>query len=330
MTHLRHQPFITAATLLLFGVLHCLPGHTQMRFSYGGGFEQPRWVIEAGVQGGIMNCVTDIMGARYSSVQGPFSGVTLRKSRPTAGLYGSLFWHDRVGLRLEVNAGSVEGYDSLLRGATSPTAIGRFDRNLNFRSPITEVQLSTELHPFMIMSHGDRETPRFSPYLILGGSWFRFYPRGLTDAGWVDLPPLRLEGQGFAEYPDRPVYKLNAMAWNAGIGFKYEVSPRVVLRFEINKRTTNTDYLDDVSRPEWINPALFFNYLTPAQATLASFMYNRSVTINPPRNTRPRGNINENDAYWSAVFKFGFNLNKSGYYPGSRQSLLRQMRCTKF
>ncbi|MCU0334758.1 MAG: hypothetical protein MUF62_06865, partial [Chitinophagaceae bacterium] len=51
----------------------------------------------------------------------------------------------------------------------------------------------------------------------------------------------------------------------------------LTLRFEVNKRTAlgyHGDYIDDVSRAEWVDPNLFAQYLSPAQAALARQLYN--------------------------------------------------------
>ncbi len=69
-------------------------------------------------------------------------------------------------------------------------------------------------------------------------------------------------------------------------------------------------YLDDVSQENWIDPVLFYKYLDPAQAAIATQLYNRSTVINPPRNTRPRGKSADSDAYWNMVIKVGININR--------------------
>ncbi len=315
--------------MLLLASIHV--SHGQGYFFYSNGIYEPPIVIEAGITGGIMNGVTDIQG-NPRIYHGPFAGVTLRKSSLTGGLYVIANWNSKIGVRLEANIGRIEGYDSLLTNATAPSAIGRFERNLNFRSPIRELSLVGELHIPQILRGYDREPYRLSPYLLGGISWFSFYPRAYTANGWVDLPPLRLEGQGFREYPDRKPYRTNSFAYPIGIGFKYDVSPKLTVRFELSKRTAFTDYIDDVSKAEWVDPNLFAQYLTPSQAALARQLFNRSLIHTPPRDTRPRGNPRENDAFWTATFKIGINLNRSasnnGIFGGStRRDMLKRLRC---
>jgi opacity protein-like surface antigen len=282
-----------------------------------------------------MNGVSDLQG-NPQAYQGPFAGHTLQKTQFTGGLYGGFTKRDRWGFRLEFNLGQLQGFDSLLDNAKASSAIGRYERNLNFKSPITEVALVGDLHFIEIFRNSDRAPGRFSPYFMLGLAWFWFNPQGYTADGWVDLHPLRLEGQGFDEYPDREVYKKNAFAVPAGIGLKYDLSSRFTLRFELNKRTTFTDYIDDVHEPNWVDPNLFSKYLSPDQAALARQLYNRSTVVNPPRDTRPRGNPDENDAYWTSTIKIGFNFNResssSSAFGGKsgRKGAAKRLRCPNF
>jgi hypothetical protein len=328
----NHILTITLASLC--GLGSCLQSAAQGYFAYASGDYEPNLVVEAGITVGIMNGVTDLQG-NPRVYQGPFAGITLLKSSFTAGLYGIATWKNRVGLRLEANIGAVQNYDSLLTKATAPSAIGRYERNLNFKSKIRELSIAAEFHIPEVFRNAESAPRRLSPYVIVGVSWFTFNPQGYTQNGWVDLHPLRLEGQGFAEYPTRKVYKLNAISFPVGIGFRYDVSPKLVMRFEANKRTTTTDYLDDVHEPDWVDPTLFANYLTPSQAALANQLFNRSTIHTPPRNTRPRGNKRENDAYWTATFKIGIKLNTSGANSGifggaTRRDMRKRLRCPSF
>ncbi len=79
---------------------------------------------------------------------------------------------------------------------------------------------------------------------------------------------LRTEGQGFTEYATRKEYKLMSMNIPIGVGVKYFMSENVNISFEIIHRKTFTDYIDDVSTPNYVDPALFYNYM-PLQAGAA-------------------------------------------------------------
>ena len=42
-----------------------------------------------------------------------------------------------------------------------------------------------------------------------------------------------------------------------------------------------TDYLDDVSQMDYIDPSLFYNYLPANRAAIAQQLYNRTNELNP-------------------------------------------------
>lgn len=328
----NHLLTISLATLCAIG--SCLPAGAQGYFAYASGDYEPDFVFEVGLTAGIMNGVTDLQG-NPKIYQGPFAGVTLQKSSFSMGFYAISTFRNRIGLRFEANFGQVQNYDSLLTNATAPSAIGRKERNLNFKSKINDFGVLAEFHIPEIFRNVEKPPHRLSPYILAGISYFTFYPKAYTANGWVDLPPLRLEGQGFAEYPDRKVYATHAFSYPIGIGFRYDVSPKLTLRFETNKRTTTTDYLDDVHEPNWVDPNLFDNYLSPSQAALARQLYNRSTLHNPPRDTRPRGNKAEKDAFWTANLKIGIRLNtsssNSGIFGGAtKRDMRKRLRCPSF
>lgn len=283
-------------------------------YSYDDRFLEPAVVFELGVAGGIMNCMTDIGGSKKKQ-NNYLSDISFRKSHFSGGIYLAGVYKDFLAVRLDYNYGKIEAIDSLLKGASNKSAVGRYERNLSFRSNISEIALNVEFHPLYLTDYDAKgiEPPRFSPYVFGGLGWINFDPEANIDGRWVRLEPLRLEGQGFSEYPNRQRYRTSAVVVPVGVGIKYECTPLLTLRFEIDRRFTGTDYLDDTSEGDWVRPELFYQYLQPAQADLAARLYNRSPRINPPQDTRPRGNSKETDAFWSASFKVGFNLNRRSY-----------------
>lgn len=152
--------------------------------------------------------------------------------------------------------------------------------------------------------------PRLSPYVMAGIGLASFTPKVLVDGSWIPVRPLSLEGQGFEEYPDRAPYSTTTLTLPLGVGLRYEASRAITLRLEFINTFTRTDYLDDVSKGDWVDPALFNKYLSSGEAALASMLYNRSIVVNPPRNTRPRGDDSKNDLFWTLQFRVGFALNR--------------------
>ncbi len=163
---------------------------------------------------------------------------------------------------------------------------------------------------------------KFRPYLLAGIGGFRYNPEGFDPVSnqWVALQPLRTEGQGFAEYPDRKEYKLMQMNLPFGGGIKYFLNDNMNLSFEIIHRKTFTDYIDDVST-NYIDPSLFYTYMPTAQAQLAERMANKSSGVFGTGDKR--GTPNNNDAYYSAGLKLGIRLGSNSRYGNSTSCPIR-------
>lgn len=221
-----------------------------------------------------------------------------------------------LGFRFSLNYGSIEGSDGDIKpaGGDEETRLGR---GLDFRSKIIEGSVMAELYPTVLLEDDpDDVAGRLRPYGVLGLGLFHFNPQGsyrdpnTGDTYWVDLQPLHTEGQGFPEYPDRKNYKLTQLNIPMGVGIKYFLSDNVNLSFEIIHRKTFTDYIDDVST-RYIDPSLFYKYLSPTQAAIAVAMSNKSTGgySNKSYTTGDkRGDPSQNDAYFTAQFKLGIRL----------------------
>ena len=268
---------------------------------------EPDWRMETGIQLGIMNCLTDLGGQKGNGKKF-LRDVNWSCSKLSAGWYFSVTRRDFFGLRFAFAIGAVEAYDSLLKEKGHPATL-RYKRNLHFKSKISEWTTAVEFHPLFLWSNA---IPRVSPYCILGIGIFKFDPEARLNGEWIKLRPLRTEGQGFKEYPDRVEYKQTQLHIPIGMGAKYELSDVMVCRIEFEYRILHTDYLDDVSR-QYIDPILFYKYLPADKAELAHRLSDRSAEIDPIHQTKPaaiRGNATNNDAYFSVNLKLGFILNR--------------------
>ena len=174
--------------------------------------------------------------------------------------------------------------------------------------------LGIEAHPLFIINNKkeDWEPPRFSPYLYAGIGYFSFNPQTKLNGKTVDLQPLSTEGQGFAEYPDRKVYKLNKFNFPFGVGVKYDLGSTLSLRAEFIYRNTNTDYLDDVST-RYIDPTLYSNYFTGTKLTNALLLNDRQYELEPTHITQPgdvRGRPKNKDSYFTFNIKIGYTFGR--------------------
>lgn len=267
-------------------------------------------VFEVGATGGVMNSLTDL-GGKKGAGKNFIKDLRWKTAKPSFGGYFLANYLDKIALRLEATFGEVVGYDSILKKVASSTT-GRYERNLSFKSRISEFQLALEVHPLMFRDLDKYDPPVISPYVVAGAGYFSFDPQAQLNGVWHRLQPLRLEGQGFTEYPDRKTYKLSQINIVGGLGVRYQLSPMLNARLEFIQRKLFTDYLDDASTG-FIDPTLFYNYLSPGQAAIAQQLYDRKNELPTYDGSVPvleRGDPKDNDSYFTIQFKLGLTLGR--------------------
>lgn len=244
--------------LLLFLALFIF--HSLLVYSQDNGYDEKSILLQFGVSGGAMNCITDLGGSSFS----------FKTMKPVGGFYVGAVYQRVIGIRAELTWGSIAASDADAKKE------GVRSRNLSFASDISEVSLLAELHPLNI-------SPNFhfplSPYIIVGVGNFSFNPYTQYEGATLLLHPLHTEGEGFAE-TGRPEYKLSQMMVPAGGGLSYQITPLVTVKGELIYRFLNTDYLDDVSTT-YIDPLLFDAHLSTPLATAAKEVYFRGNEANP-------------------------------------------------
>jgi hypothetical protein len=262
-------------------------------------------VWEAGVGAGMMNCLTDLGGRKGNGAKF-IKDIHWASSKPGVSFYISATYKDVVAVRFSFQSGSVSAADSVLK-RTAPLLQERYGRNLSFSSSIREFSLLAETHPLFWKLGANDKIPSFSPYLIAGLGYYHFNPRAVLDGRWIDLQPLRLEGQGLAGSAPSP-YSLRQFCFPAGAGIRYETGPLFNLRLECLYRFLLTDYLDDVSGI-YVDPGLFDLHPDPGKAALAKLLYQRMGELQPgvaPAVGAQRGNAGNNDAYFSFQLTVGY------------------------
>lgn len=266
-------------------------------------------LYELSLSTGGINCLTDL-GGRSGQGKGFLKDLNVKHTRLTAGIGAGFVYRYKAGLRLDINTGTLYGDDAILENDQSDARM-RYLRNLHFRTSLLEFLLMAELFPLSIFFMSDKN-PRLSPYVLGGIGIFSFNPQANLNGNWINLQPLRTEGQGFAEYPDRKPYNRTQVNFPVGAGIKYELSALFNLKLEVLHRITTTDYLDDVSTT-YIEPGLFYDYLSATNAGVATLLHDRRGALNPQHGATPgakRGGRTKNDAYFSAVFKLGFVIGR--------------------
>ncbi len=243
------------------------------------------------------------------------------------GLYLSYYPTEFIGLRLAGNLGFLEG-DDAEAPAKGGAEMDRLERNLHFKTKISEVYAAVEIYPTVFMERNDGLKGKLRPYLLAGVGMYHFNPEAKdVDGKWVKTQPLSLEGQGFAAYPDNKPYKLTQKNIMGGFGIKYYISESFYTGFEILHRKLFTDYVDDVSNDYYIDPIYFDQNLSAADALIARRIYYRGTytfpTTRPYEEYAQRGDPKENDAYFSSILRLGWRM-------GGLDARSKQLRCPVF
>jgi hypothetical protein len=281
----------------------------QYYFYDGNVYDNPL-VFEFGGSVGGINALTDLGGRKGAGKNG-VKDFNFKNTNICGGVFFSAVYKNEFALRIEGTFGQVHAYDSILKNVASTTS-GRYERNLSFRSNISEISLVAEFHPFYIFGNYDDDhyPPAVSPYLLVGIGYFHFNPQALLNGNYVDLQPLHTEGEGFSEYPNVKNYKLSQINFPVGIGARYDISSIINLRTEMVYRFLQTDYLDDVSGT-YIDPSVFANHLSGTQLNEAILLNDRhkqgAETAHPGG---IRGNPKNNDAYITFNVKLGLTLGR--------------------
>lgn len=307
--------------LTIICLLTFLHSAAQFDFRNSNYYDKP-WILSFGLSGGGMNCLTDIGGTKGAG-KAFIKDLNLNCTKPSASVYIGIVRNNRVGIWFEITRGTITGADSLIKNDIS-YAYGRYNRNLHFRTTITESRLLAEYYFLELRApdktilsgahanqlYNAKRTTAITPYLLGGIGLFRFNPQAMIGNTWVFLHEFHTEGQGFKEYPSRKNYSL--MQWNLsiGAGFKYRMSGRWNAKLEVAHRISFTDYLDDASAG-YVDPVYFHNNLSPDKAIIASALADRRKTRNPlmPGN-EIRGNPSRNDAYFTLTLKIEKTLNR--------------------
>lgn len=299
--------FVRLSVLICLLTIHSLNSSSQSISTSNGKFE-------AGLGIGPMFFLGDLGGT--AGVGKTFiKDLNLPLTKLNKGIYLNFYPTEWLGLRVAGNMGFVEGDD-----AQAPAKGGdeedRKYRNLSFRSKINEAYGAIEIYPTYFFEKYDGLQGKLRPYILGGVGVYHFNPEAKdVDGSWVKLAPLRLEGQGFAEYPDSKPYKLTQMNLLAGFGFKYYLKENMYVGFEILHRKLFTDYVDDVSHSYYIDPIYFDRYLSANDAARARRLYYRGTysfpTSRPYQEFAQRGDPKQNDAFFSSILRLGWRFNNT-------------------
>ena len=236
-------------------------------------------------------------------------GLDLDDAEFAGGLYLRYRPIPRAGVRINGNFGrlSAERTVNIRNELNQQTAVTR-----SFRSSISEFNIVGEFDLFYL---GDPEDNFFAPYVYGGIGVLSYNPQAPDqDGNFVDLQPLRTEGQGLD--PDRYAttpYELTRAVAIVGGGVRARFGGRFVIGLEFSGRFTGTDYIDDIG-PTQVN---YGDILQSPRGSEAAFFSNPAVA-NPAEALDfeyVRGG-DKNDYYFIGGLTFGITLGKAGNKSG--------------
>lgn len=282
----------------------------------GPSYSQPLWgvfkKVELGIHAGPLFFLGDLGGNLGKGTQF-IKDINWEETKLGMGVQFNYYPANWISVRTAFHHGTVSGNDRHSPNITS-NDIFRFNRNLHFRSRINELYAGLDFFPFQtIPTKRATVFDLVQPFTFIGAGIFHFNPQAKDiDQIWVPLHPLKLEGQGFSEYPSSKPYQLTQFNLLAGVGIKYYINASTYVGIELLYRKLFTDQVDNVSVYYYVDPSTFDLYLNPSNAARAKRLYyqgNYNLGGQLPYQANlPRGNPDQNDAYFGQAIHFGMKI----------------------
>lgn len=219
-----------------------------------------------------------------------FYGTSSPYGNPIGSTINSLRWHTgiswtrhfspKTNFRVNFNWVRLGSDDAALKSSEKYKL--SYLRNSHFRNDVKELSF-VAIHNFKPENRNTKIRSNNIPYIFTGLAFLLHNPTAKTSpefgAKWVDLQPLKTEGQGLGGNPETP-YKLFSGAFMLGLGLKKKLSNKIDLGIESCFRLPFTKYLDDIAIAQ-ADPNLFTD-------PLAKAMSNRSLEPTEARTGKDR------------------------------------------
>ncbi|MBC7863830.1 MAG: hypothetical protein IAF38_12720 [Bacteroidia bacterium] len=257
-------------------------------------FCQYKWDFGGGL--GVSNYLGDI-GGKENTRRDFVADLKMAKTRVNVNGFARMKFYRvrRLYLKTELNYLMIEGSDKL---STNP---GRMYRNLDFRNNIFELSSTFQFVFFENMDVGGsyRYRNTFRAYVFGGVGVYHHDPKGLYNGEWVKLRPLMTEGKKYSPF---------GISIPTGIGFSYTYKKRHRISWEMNWRTTFTDYLDDISTV-YADPASLSSPTAVALANKTDVTAANSYSAGFSNNFiggSKRGDASHNDSYLTTNISYSY------------------------
>lgn len=259
---------------------------------------------------GASNFLGDLGGANQIGTNG-FRDLDWPATRPLGGIGYRYRTGKDNSVKGMLHVGYLSGNDALTEEMI------RRNRNLNFRTPVVELNAQFEWlmtkqregHRYKLRGINGWRNINIESYLFVGVGLMWFNPQGQDMNGaWVNLKPLCTEGQGLVE-TRKPYHRLQPVI-PFGIGFKYAISREWSIGLEYGLRKTFTDYMDDVSSTYFDN-----DEIRAEKGDIAAYMADPSLGLEPTQTVagEQRGDPTDKDSYMFAELTFYYKIPRGGF-----------------
>lgn len=258
----------------------------------------------------------------------------ISKTRPALHLNYRYQLGSRLYAKAQLGFALIGGNDALTE------EIFRRNRNLSFRSSIFEFSIQGEFDVIDFTQKSrygkvkKKKLEGSAIYLTAGVGMTRFNPQGNFEGTWYDLRDFGTEGQLQEDGPAE--YSLFTVVIPFGAGYRMQLNKEWTIGFEIVHRLTFTDYMDDVSTVYFDNEVI-----AETQGELAAFFADPSlgfyvdengtrVPLNSTETGFQRGDPEDNDAYFFAMFNLNYKISQKRFKRGRGRVTKRRRRRVVF
>lgn len=267
-----------------------------------------QWLWDYGVSVGVSNYLGDI-GGKEKTRRDFVADMKLAKTRWNMGGFVRYKVHQKVSVKVALDYLRIEGDDKL---SSNPA---RNTRNLNFRNDMFDLALTGQVFFFEDNDLGNtyRYKNGFRAYVFGGVGVYYSNPKALYNGSYVALRPLQTEGKRYS-----PV----GLNIPLGVGFYFTFSKKHRIGYELNWRTTFSDYLDDISGnyadPSGMSPeaAALSNRTGELSGLDPAFVKNFGYDTETQVGNK-RGDPTHKDSYLTMNLSYSYVLRgKSSFYKG--------------
>ena len=277
-----------------------------------------QWLWDYGFSLGVSNYLGDI-GGKEKTRRDFISDIKFAKTRWNLGGFARYKVHQKLSLKLALDYLRIEGDDKL---SSNPA---RNARNLNFRNDMLDLAVTGQVFFFEDNDLGNtyRNKTGVRAYFFAGLGAYYSNPKANFDGKYVKLRKLRTEGVAYS-----PV----GINIPIGVGFYFTFHKKHRIGYELNYRTTFTDYLDDISNG-WGNPAEMSELGAALsnrtnELTYLDPQFAKNFGYNPIENpTNKRGDKTHKDSYMTMSVSYSYVLRgKSSFYRGRYGNFFNNIR----